>query len=83
MRTDDPLPGSQHILADLLFPEQPETMRDMAEIFAEEFARMGYSAPRILTLFCDPAHAGAHAALRALGEATIRQIIVHAVMRWP
>jgi hypothetical protein len=83
MHIDDPLSGSQHIVADLLFPEKPEAMRDMAEIFAEEFARMGYSAPRILALFSDPAHAGAHAALHALGETTIRKIIVRAVTRWP
>jgi hypothetical protein len=83
MHTADPLAGFEPIVSDLLFPNDPPAMREMAEVFAEDFARMGYSAPRILSLFCDPVHIGAHAALRTLGEDTIRRIIVRAVMRWP
>jgi hypothetical protein len=60
-----------------------DTARATAEQFAEEFARVGYSAPQILGLFNNPFFSGAHAALLALGEDAIRTIVVKAVVRWP
>jgi hypothetical protein len=83
MPYDDPDPGDPQMLVGVLAPARPGTMQEMAEVFAEEFARMGYSGPRILALFDDPFFAGPHAALRALGEPAIREIIVQAVTRWP
>ena len=59
------------------------TPRATADAFADAYARRGYSAPRILTLFDDPTHCDAHAALQALGELAIRRIITAAVVRWP
>jgi hypothetical protein len=50
-------------------------MREMAWVFAEEFARMGFDAPRILAVFQTPFYAGAHQAWRALGEAEVTAIV--------
>ena len=83
MPYDDPDPSDPQMLVGVLLPGTPETMREMAEVFADEFARLGYSAPQILALFNDPFFSGAHAALGALGEATVRDIVVHAATRWP
>jgi hypothetical protein len=83
MPYDDPDPGDPQMLVGVMLPGTPEAMREMAEVFADEFARLGYPAPQILALFANPFYAGAHAALRALGEAAVRRIIVEAVVRWP
>ena len=59
-----------------------ESTRDMAWVFAEEFARMGFDARRILGLFRSPFYAGAHAAWRALGEAEIGALVEECVGVW-
>lgn len=48
---------------------------DMARTFVEEYALMGWSAKRILSLFQHPFYGGAHDAYEALGEARIRELI--------
>jgi hypothetical protein len=63
------------ILVGVSLPAEAEVTRDMAWVFAEEFARMGYDAPQILGLFRSPFYAGAHDLLRRLGEPEILAII--------
>ena len=43
---DDPME-----LVGVVLPANPEAERDMAYVFAEEFARMGYDRERLLALF--------------------------------
>jgi hypothetical protein len=62
-------------------PGRLEEMREAAEVFADELARMGYSAQDILALFTSPVCVQAYAALRELGEPAIRDVIVRAVVR--
>ncbi len=50
-------------------------MREMAECFIEEFARLGYDARRILELFRTRAYAGPFLACQELGEAVIRALV--------
>ncbi len=83
MPYDDPDPTDPQMLVGVVLPGGPETMREMALVFAEEFARLGYSARHVLGLFQDPFFAGAHAALRALGEDAIRGIVDEALGAWP
>jgi hypothetical protein len=83
MSYDDPDPSDPQMLVGVLLPGRPETMREMAAVFADEFARLGYPAPGILALFRNPFFAGAHAALGALGEAAVRDIVENATARWP
>ncbi|HEY7678014.1 MAG TPA: hypothetical protein VIG69_13135 [Candidatus Methylomirabilis sp.] len=71
----EPDPGDPSVLVGVALPADAETVRDMAWVFAEEFARLGFDAPRIAALFRSPAYAGAHRALRVLGGAEVEAII--------
>lgn len=83
MPYDDPDPTDPQVLVGVTAPGGPEAMRLMAETFADEFARLGHSAPDIMRLFESPFYGGAHRALRALGEPVVRGIVARAVVRWP
>ncbi len=74
---DDPME-----LVGVVLPGDQEAMRDMAYVFAEEFARMGFDAKRIGHIFQNPFYAGAHQAYRALGEEAIRTIIGECTQIW-
>ena len=63
-------------------PGGAEAARDMAYVFAEEFARLGYSVERILRLFHTPFYRGAHSAYRALGAEAVREIVRECVGVW-
>ncbi len=71
----EPDPTDPNVLLGIGVPADMEATRDMVWVFAEEFARMGFGAPRILGLFRSPFYAGAHGALQVLGETEIRAII--------
>lgn len=63
-------------------PGDLESTREMAYVFAEEFARLGHPAPQILDLFRKPFYQGAHQAFAALGEAEIARIVGECVALW-
>jgi len=71
----EPDPTDPNVLVGIGVPADMEATRDMAWVFAEEFARMGFGALRILGLFRSPVYAGAHGALQVLGEPEISAII--------
>ncbi len=74
---DDPME-----LVGVPVPADGQVWREMAYVFAEEFARLGYDAPRLLALFRSPFYAGLHRAWRALGEAEVRAIVAECVGAW-
>jgi hypothetical protein len=78
----DPDPTDPHVLIGVALPAETETTRQMAWVFAEEFARLGLSARRLLGLFRSPFYAGAHQALRVLGEAEVAAIVEECVSVW-
>ena len=82
MPYDDPDPQDPMMLVGVALPADPEADRDMAYAFAEEFARLGYGARQIISLFREPFYAGAHGAYRRLGEAEIRRIVNETVAVW-
>ncbi len=71
----EPDPTDPSVLVGVALPADRDATRDMAWVFAEEFARMGFGAPRILGLFRSPFYAGAHGVLQVLGETEISAII--------
>ena len=75
----EPDPTDPSVLVGVALPADREATRDMAWVFAEEFARMGLDAPWILGLFRSPFYAGAHGALQVLGEPEIAAIIEECV----
>ena len=74
---DDPME-----LVGVILPGDAETVRDMAYVFAEEFARLGFDQQRMMRLFQDPFYAGAHQAYRVLGEAAIHTIVTECTQVW-
>ena len=82
MPYDDPDPTDPSMLVGVRLPAEAETVTDMAYIFAEEFARLGYDRTRILWLFKNPFYGSAHSAYQALGEETIQAIIDECLAVW-
>jgi len=82
MPYDDPDPTDPQELIGVVLPAEPDAMRDMAYVFAEEFARLGHSRDRILWMFRNPFYAGAHGAYCALGAAETAAIIDECVAVW-
>ena len=78
----DPDPTDPNVLVGVELPADDEATREMAWVFAEEFARMGFDARRILGLFRSPFYAGAHTAWRALGEVEIGAVVEECVGVW-
>ena len=78
----EPDPSDPNVLIGIGVLADAESTRDMAWVFVEEFARLGYDARRILGLFRTPFYAGAHRAWRALGETEIAAIVDQCVGVW-
>ena len=82
MPYDDPDPADPQMLVGVLLPSGPEAMREMAYVFAEEFARMGYGREQILRLFRSPFYGGAHGAHCVLGADVITAIVDECTGVW-
>ena len=82
MPYDDPDPEDPHVLVGVELPADIESTREMAWAFAEEFAALGFDEERLLALFAQPFYAGAHQALRILGEEEIRMIVDESLKVW-
>src|SRR3990172_10792566 len=82
MPYDDPDPSDPSILIGVELPADEASETEMAYVFAEEFARMGFSEQRLLALFHQPFYAGAYRTLAVLGEARIRSIIRETLEIW-
>ena len=82
MPYNEPDPSDPSILVGVTLPADEEATRDMAYVFAEEFARMGFNEAKILSLFKNPFYAGAHQAYRALGEEAVRSIVEECLGVW-
>jgi hypothetical protein len=54
----------------------------MAYVFAEEFARLGYTREQLLWLFKNPFYGGAYGAYQALGENETLSIIDECLNVW-
>ncbi len=77
IEADDPME-----LLGVLLPAGADAMTEMACVFAEEFAKLGFDERRLLRLFSNPFYAGPHEAYRALGEPVIREIVGECVRAW-
>src|SRR5262245_66162495 len=71
----DPDPTDPNMLVGVMLPADAEATRDMAYVFAEEFARLGYTREQLLWVFKNPFYGCAHGAYRALGENETLSII--------
>jgi hypothetical protein len=82
MPYDDPDPADPSVLVGVSLTVSEDATADMAYVFAEEFARMGYDAERLIRLFRNPFYAGAHDAYRRLGDDAVRAIVAECVAVW-
>ena len=82
MPYNDPDSTDPNVLVGVMLPADPEATREMAYVFAEEFARMGHDKQQILALFKNPFYGGAHGAFQALGEKATAAIIDECIGAW-
>jgi len=82
MPYDDPDPTDPQMLVGVVLPSDDAATREMAYVFAEEFARLGLDVQGVLSLFRDPFYAGAHGVYRTLGEEGVRAIAEECVAVW-
>jgi hypothetical protein len=78
----DPDPTDPNMLVGVMLSADAEATRDMAYVFAEEFARLGYTREQLLWLFKNPFYGGAHGAYRSLGENETLSIIDECLSAW-
>ena len=71
-----------NVLVGVMLPADAEATREMAYVFAEEFARLGYTREQLLWLFRNPFYGGAHGAYRSLGEQETLSIIDECLNAW-
>ena len=82
MPYDEPDATDPNMLVGVELPGTEESTRDMAYVFAEEFARLGFEKRRLLSLFKTPFYAGAHRAYLELGEEEIEKIADECLAIW-
>jgi hypothetical protein len=82
MPYEDADPQDPLLLVGVELPGSATQQHEMVAVFAEEFARLGFSEERIMRLFTSPAYAAAHRALNDLGEGEIRALVREACEVW-
>jgi hypothetical protein len=69
-------------LIGMVMPGEPGQLEAMAECFIEEYVRLGWSEPRLMTLFVNPMFLATHRVYRMKGEDYVRDLIRRTRMRW-
>ena len=82
MPYDDPDPTDPQMLVGVVLPGTADDAREVAYVFAEEFARFGQSRDQIVWMFRNPFYRGAHSAYRALGAAATAAIVDECLAVW-
>ena len=77
----DPMILSGVVLEDVGAPPE-EAVREMAECFIDEYARLGFDADRILHMFNTRGYAGPYMATTVLGKDRIRELVETVLARW-
>ena len=74
---DDPMD-----LVGMVLPGEPGQLEAMAECFVEEYVRMGWDEPRLMTLFVNPMFMATNRIYRQKGEAYVRELIHRSQAKW-
>ncbi len=78
----NPGPDDPNMLVGVELPASADAMREMAYVFAEEFARLGFDKIRLMRIFQRPFYRAAHQAYLALGEREIERIVDECLAVW-
>jgi len=62
-------------LVGMVLPGVPGQLEAMAECFVEEYVRMGWDEPRLMTLFVNPLFMATHRIYCQKGEDYVRELI--------
>lgn len=74
---DDPMG-----LVGMVLPGEPGELEQMAECLIEEYVRLGWNEPRLMTLFVNPLFLATHRIYQAKGEAYVRDLIRRTWAKW-
>jgi hypothetical protein len=69
-------------LVGMVLPSESGQLEAMAECFVEEYVRMGWDEPRLMTLFTNPMFMATHRIYRQKGEDYVRALIQKTQARW-
>ncbi len=69
-------------LIGVVLPGEAGQLEAMAQTFVEEYVRLGWDEPRLMTLFINPMFLATHRVYRQMGEAYVRQLIRDTLARW-
>ena len=69
-------------LTGIVMPGEPGRLEAMAECFVEEYIRLGWDEPRLMTLFTSPMFMATHRIYRQKGEAYVHELIQEMQARW-
>lgn len=78
----EPDPSDPSMLCGVSLPGSEETTREMARVFAEEFARAGLGEAQIKALFRDPFYGAAHRAFLLIGPEEIDAMVAESAAVW-
>ena len=67
--------GDPMDLVGMVLPGEPGQLEAMAECFVEEYVRMGWDEPRLMTLFVNPMFMATHRIYRQKGEKYVKELI--------
>ena len=69
-------------LVGMVLPGEPGQLEAMAECVVEEYLRMGWDEPRLMTLFVHPMFLATHRIYRLKGEAYVLDLIRKTASKW-
>ena len=82
MPYNDPDPSDPNVLVGVELEVDEDAAKDMAYVFAEEFARLGMDKEKLMGIFSKSEYAGAHRAYLQLGENEIETIVDECISVW-
>lgn len=69
-------------LVGMVLPGTPGQLEAMSEAVVEEYVRLGWDEPRLMTLFTQPFFMATHRIYRLKGEAYVRGLIRKVLDQW-
>ena len=69
-------------LVGMVMPGEEGQLERMAEVIVEEYVRMGWDEPRLMTLFVNPLFMATHRIYRQKGEDYVRELIRKMCGKW-
>ncbi|MFN8454044.1 MAG: hypothetical protein U0401_05105 [Anaerolineae bacterium] len=69
-------------LVGMALPGQPGQLEAMAECIVEEYVRLGWDEPRLMSLFTSPMFLATHRIYRQKGEDYVRELVQKTCAKW-